>query len=181
MQNFIDQAAKNGIELSNRGICQFCGAAFQKGIYECMDHYNEGLELLDFSQSENHFYRFLSVDAHALQHPEIHGRWSNHFHLTRLYLILEKNLPWDYQKSPRLSDYLNAYKLKRPDEVFIVPLPLERGKWTSKDLSMVRSADECKVLIKKWAHEVYQSWHLNHSLISEIGNGFLVNELEKRR
>ncbi len=165
MQNFIDQAAKNGIALYDKGKCQFCGADFQRGIFECMDNYNNGLELLDFNNPENHLFRFLSVDAYALQHPEIHGRWSNHFHLTRLYLILDKNEKWDYKKSPILSDYLNEYKLNRPNEFLSVPEPLQRGNMTAKDLSKATTANECIELIKQWANEVYQAWSTNHLLM----------------
>src|SRR5690606_26241095 len=109
---------------------------------------SNGLELLDFNNSEYHLSRFLSVDAHALQHPEIHGRWSNHFHLTRLNLILDKKQHWDYKKSPRLSDYLNKYKLGRPNEVLAVPQPLERGTVTSKDLMTATTTNECVELIR---------------------------------
>jgi hypothetical protein len=143
MQDFIDQATKNGVILSDKGKCQFCGADYQKGIFDCMENYNNGLEFLDFNNSEFHLYRFLSVDAHALQHPEIHGRWSNHFHLTRLNLILVKEQKWDYKKSPLLSDYLNEYKLNRPNEFLALPKPMERGNLTAKDLSKVSTADEC--------------------------------------
>lgn len=173
MQNFIDQANKNGITLLDKGRCQFCGAEYERGIFDCMDNYNQGLELLDFNDPANHLFRFLSVDAHALQHPEIHGRWSNHFHLTRLNLILEKKQIWDYKKSPLLSDYLNAYKLRSPNEVLTVPEPLERGKITTKDLLKATTAIECVELIENWAKEVYQSWSSSHSVVSRIADGFL--------
>jgi hypothetical protein len=173
MQDFIDQARKNGITLFNKGKCQFCGANYQKGIFDCMENYNNGLELLDYNNSEHLISRFLSVDAHALQHPEIHGRWSNHFHLTRLNLILDKKIEWDYKKSPQLSDYLNEYKANRPNEFLALPKPLDRGKTTAKDLINATTADECVELIKKWANEVYFAWSSNHSLISQIADGFL--------
>lgn len=173
MQDFIDQANKNGITLFDKGSCQFCGADYQRGIYECMDNYNNGLELLDFNETRNHLFRFLSVDAHALQHPEIHGRWSNHFHLTRLNLILKKNQTWDYHKSPMLSDYLNAYKLNMPNEFLPVPNPLDRGKTTAKDLIKATTAKDCVEIINKWADEVYQSWRTSHSMVSQIADGFL--------
>lgn len=173
MQDFIDQANKNGVTLLNIGKCQFCGADYQTGIFDCMDNYNNGLELLDFNNTEHHIFRFLSVDAHALQHPEIHGRWSNHFHLTRLNLILDKKQHWDYKKSPRLSDYLNEYKLNRPDEILAIPKPLERGKITSKDLTNATTTNECIELIRKWATEVYQAWSSSHSIVSKIADGFL--------
>ncbi|TZF86083.1 hypothetical protein FW774_03215 (plasmid) [Pedobacter sp. BS3] len=179
MQDFIDQATKNGVTLSDKGKCQFCGADYQKGIFDCMDNYNNGLELLDFNNSEYHISRFLSVDAHALQHPEIHGRWSNHFHLTRLNLILDKNQHWSYKKSPLLSGYLNEYKLNRQSEFLAVPKPLERGNITAKDLTKATTANECVELIRKWANEVYYAWSLNHSLISKIADGFLKNDNSK--
>jgi hypothetical protein len=175
MQDFIDQANKNGVTLHDKGRCQFCGADFQKGIFDCMDNYNNGLQLLDFNNSGHHISRFLSVDAHALQHPEIHGRWSNHFHLIRLNLILDKKQTWDYKKSPFLSDYLNNYKLNRPNEFLAIPKPLDRGKITVKDLIKATTADECVELIKNWADEVYHSWSSSHSLVSQIAVGFLDN------
>jgi hypothetical protein len=175
MQDFIDQANKNGVALHDKGRCQCCGADYQKGIFDCMDNYNNGLQLLDFNNSEHHISRFLSVDAHALQHPEIHGRWSNHFHLTRLNLILDKKQTWDYRKSPMLSDYLNAYKINRPNEFLIIPKPLERGQITAKDLIKATTADECVALIKQWADEVYHSWSSNYSIVSQIADGFLDN------
>ncbi len=173
MQDFVDQANKNGVPLLNKGKCQFCGADYQNGIFECMDNYNNGLEMIAFSKLENHIHRFLSVDAHALQHPEIHGRWSNHFHLTRLNLIFEKEVIWDYKKSPQLSNYLNNYKLNRPNELLNIPKPLERGSITAKDLKEAKTANECEALIRKWAEEVYNAWSVNHTLVSEIAINFL--------
>jgi hypothetical protein len=173
MQDFIDQASKNGVILSNYGKCQCCGADYPDGIFGCMNHYNAGTELLDFSNPEYHHSRFLSVDAHALQHPEIHGRWSNHFHLTRLCLLLEKKTPWDYQKSPLLSAYLNDYKVGRPDEYLTPPRPMQRGNLTMKDLSDTKTAAECVEQIRQWATEVYEAWHKSHSIVRPIAEGFL--------
>lgn len=173
MQDFIDQATKNGITLLDNGRCQFCGADYSRGVFECMENYNHHSALLDFSNSEYHSARFLSVDAHALQHPEIHGRWSNHFHLTRLNLILEKKVIWDYKKSPLLSDYLNGYKLIRPDELLVSPKTSERGRITSKDLAEAKTAEECVRLVNRWASEVYSAWHSGHSVVSQIGEVFL--------
>lgn len=180
MQNFIDQANKNVVTLLDKGRCQFCGSDYQKGIFDCMDNYNNGLHLLDFNNSEHHISRFLSVDAHALQHPEIHGRWSNHFHLTRLNLILDKKQTWDYKKSPMLSDYLNAYKLNKPDEVLTIPNPLDRGKITAKDLLKSTTANECVELIKIWADEVYKAWTANHLLVSQIADRFIEKSYNRK-
>ncbi len=173
MQDFIGQAEKNGIILLNQGRCQCCGADFERGIFDCMENYNSGLNHLDFNKQEHHISRFLSVDAHALQHPEIHGRWSNHFHLTRLNLILDKNVSWDYKKSPKLSDYLNEYKLNRPNEYLSIPLPNERGSITTKDMLTVHTEQESIAMVRKWANEVYLAWSDNHNIVSEIAKGFL--------
>lgn len=181
MQDFIDQARKNGVMLFDKGRCQFCGADYQKGIFDCMDNYNNGLELLDYNNSDYHLSIFLSVDAHALQHPEIHGRWSNHFHLTRLNLIFDKKQKWDYKKSPILSNYLNEYKLKRPDEFLTIPKPLERGNLTAKDIIKATTADECVELTRKWAKEVYYAWLSNHSLVSQIADGFLYDNDNRKK
>jgi Family of unknown function (DUF5946) len=180
MQDFIDQASKNGVTLSDKGKCQFCGADYEKGIFECMDNYYNGTQLLDFNNSEHHISKFLSVDAHALQHPEIHGRWNNHFHLTRLNLILEKKVIWNYKKSPFLSDYLNGYKSSRQNEILTPPKPLKRGKITAKDLMKATTAGERVESIQKWAGEVYQAWSSHHVLISQIANGFLKKWLKPK-
>jgi hypothetical protein len=176
MQDFIDQAKKNNVTLLDKGNCQFCGAEFQKGIFECMNNYNNGLALIDFNNSENNIYRFLSVDAHALQHPEIHGRWSNHFHLTRLNLILEKRIIWDYKTSPLLSNYLNEYKINRQNEFLKPPYFSERGTITTKDFITITSTEECVELIHRWAEEVYIAWKENHLVASQIAEGFLNNK-----
>jgi hypothetical protein len=93
--------------------------------------------------------------------------------LTRLNLILDKKQTWDYKKSPLLSDYLNKYKVSRPNEFLFSPEPLARGKITAKDLTNATTEDECVELIKEWANEVYYDWYSNHSLISQIADGFL--------
>lgn len=173
MQNFFDQASKNGVSLSQKGSCQFCGGAYTNGIFECMENYNKGLGCLDLHDPLNHMSVFLSVDAHALQHPEVHGRWSNHFHLTRLDLLIDKKQDWTYKKSPLLSDYLNAYKKDRQDEVMVVPDPMKRGRLTSLDLARVTTAGECRTLVRDWAYEVYQAWQANHALVGRISLGFL--------
>jgi Family of unknown function (DUF5946) len=130
------------------------------------------MKILDFNNPIYHQVRFLSIDAHALQHSEIHGRWSNHFQLTRLNLILEKQVIWSYKKSPLLSDYLYEYKSIRPNEYLILPKPSERGNITAKDFTKIRRAEECVGLIQKWAKEVYQAWRSNHLLVSQIADGF---------
>ncbi len=87
---------KNGVTLQDTGPCQFCGADTKRGVHECLEIFNPGFQDIDYANLVNHVYRFLIIDAHTLQHPEIHGRWSNHFHLTRLHLIFKYSIKWSY-------------------------------------------------------------------------------------
>lgn len=174
MQDYTEIAAKNGVALTNEGACQFCGARTKQGIQECMEIFNLGFQGVDFTKPENHIYRFLIVDAHTLQHPEIHGRWSNHFHLSRLHLIYKYDVKWTYRLSPKLSDYLNKYKVNRQDEYLNNPPQLKRGSITSADVQKASAnAPKCKILIKNWAMEVYGAWDANHDIIDNIAIGFL--------
>lgn len=169
MQDYIEQANKNGIELLSYGKCQFCGADTAGGVHECVSLFSMGFNLIDFSKKENHISRFLSVDAHTLQHPEIHGRWNNHFHLTRLHLILKHGYKWSYETSPLLSKYLNGYKKEHEDEMLLPPEPLQRGKITTTDiLRNAATEKECMDLIHGWATEVYNAWETYHPLINKL-------------
>lgn len=174
MQDYIDLAEKNGITLLESGNCQFCGANTKRGIHECLEIFNLGFQEIDFSNNENHLFRFLIVDAHTLQHPEIHGRWVNHFHLSRLHLIFKYNIRWTYNHSPKLSDYLNKYKIIKPDEYLTPPEILKRGNITTTDIKVAAANEsQCKKLIQKWASEVYDKWSINHYRVDSIAKGFL--------
>ena len=174
MQDYIDFANKNGVRLIDEGPCQFCGAKTQRGIHECLEIFNLGFQTIDFSYSENHIYRFLIVDAHTLQHPEIHGRWNNHFHLTRLHLIFKYQVQWTYQHSPKLSDHLNQYKKQKQAEFILPPPVLQRGTITTTDvLKQSTSPEACKAIIEQWAREVYNTFDRYHSVVDEIAVGFI--------
>ncbi len=173
MQDYVDLAEKNGVVLKDSGACQFCGAETEKGIQECLEIFNLGFQSIDFSAEENHKYRFLIVDSHTLQHPEIHGRWNNHFHLTRLHLMLKYKIKWTYELSPKLSEHLNQYKKDKPDEYLLPPPVLKRGQITTTEILKVKDDElKCKILIKKWAIEVYEIWNDHHGIVDVIAKGF---------
>lgn len=180
MQDYIDFAEKNGVTLIDKGKCQFCGANTKRGIHECLEIFNLGFQNINFSKPENLIYRFLIVDAHTLQHSEIHGRWNNHFHLSRLHLIFKYNTEWNYELSPKLSDFLNKYKVNNQNEYLNPPKKLERGKITTSDFTE-RSINETEIksLIKKWALEVYSKWNTYHNVVDVIARGFINRNLEK--
>ena len=174
MQDYIELAKKNGVILVDSGKCQFCGANTKRGIHECLEIYNLDFQEIDFSIIDNHIYRFLIVDAHTLQHPEIHGRWNNHFHLTRLHLIFKFDIKWTYSLSPKLSDYLNKYKVSKQNEYLHPPKALDRGRITTTDIiEKSKSEAENKNIIRKWAKEVYEKWDTHHDVVDIIAKGFL--------
>lgn len=174
MQNYIDFANKNDIILLAEGACQFCGAQTTRGVHECVEIFNLGFQKIDYSKTENHIYRFISVDAHTLQHPELHGRWNNHFHLSRQHLIFEYEVKWSYQLSTKLSDFLNQYKKNREKEILLPPKALSRGQITTTDvLNNSRSENDCQKMIVKWGKEVYGSWKEHFRSIDKIAIGFL--------
>src|SRR4028119_899021 len=110
MQDFVTYARKHGIEIFSGGPCQFCGADVKGGVSECHGNAHRLSELLNFNSPEHYETRFLSVDAMALQHCELHGPWNNHIHLTRLFLIFQNNVSWNYSRTPQLSNIINGYK-----------------------------------------------------------------------
>ena len=110
MQDLFDYAKKSGITLQIDGCCQFCGSSVSGGVFECHANCYHIAEILDFNNPLYYKTRFLSVDAMALQHCEIHGPWNNHIHLTRLFLIFEMGIDWNYSKTPLLSAIINQYK-----------------------------------------------------------------------
>ena len=174
MQDYIDFAEKNGVTLLDHGKCQFCGANTKRGIHECLEIFSFGFPGIDFSTIGNHSYKFFIVDAHTLQHPEIHGRWNNHFHLSRLHLIFKYDTKWTYKLSTELSDCLNKYKVGKQDEYLTPPQALKRGKITTTDIiESSANLKDCKELIKKWALEVYDRWNTHHNVVDNIAREFL--------
>jgi hypothetical protein len=172
MQNLEDYAKKNGIVLQREGPCQFCGASVARGVFECHSNLHHIAAILDFNDPSCYLTRFLSVDAMALQHCELHGPWNNHIHLARLFLIFEKNIAWDYAKTPLLSNIINQYKKNKT--AFLMPPPLQqRGRITTSDLLNAYNSEDCKEIVKQWAKEVYDSFGMHHSLISSIAGVFI--------
>lgn len=170
MQDYKDFAKKNDIKLLDKGECQFCGANIDGGIAECVDMFNNSLSnVIDFYNSINHIYKILSVDAHTLQHPEIHGRWNNHLHLTRLHLIYKYKVKWSHHSTIKLSKHLNKYKQFYKNEIILPPKPFQRGLITiNQVINEPKDEEDFKEMIEKWAFGVYDSWKHHHKTIEKI-------------
>lgn len=174
MQDYIDIAHKNKVILKDSGPCQCCGAETERGIHECVEIFSLGFDLLDYAKPDNYTFRFIAVDAHTLQHPEIHGRWNNHFHLTRQHLMFHYKVQWSYQLSPKLSDCLNRYKRSHEKEFLSPPEVLKRGNMTTTDVRQnAKNESDCQAQIKKWGIEVYQAWSQHHEIVDRIAREFM--------
>jgi hypothetical protein len=169
MQDLEKLASKNGILLADYGRCQFCGSHTKKGARECYDTFHNILHRIEFNRLE----QFLIVDAHCLQHPEIHGRWNNHYHLTRLHLILKRNIKWDFKKTPLLSNILDLYKKNKDNEVIMPPPPFLRGKIVITDISDIKIKEKFNDLVRKYANEVYESYEDFHHIAMAVEDNYL--------
>ena len=167
MQDWLDFAQKNGLEIKETGRCQLCNSDVKNGIIECIDIASQITHKLDHEKGIKHMTIFLCVDAHALQHSEIHGRWNNHYHLTRLNLILKRKIIWNYKLSPILSEVIDSYKEKNINEIIS-----KRGKLTVKNVDNSISDEEYIKIVWSWAEEVYKSFEESHNKVEKISDLF---------
>lgn len=94
--------------------------------------------------------------------------------MTTLHLIFEYGIKWTYELSPKLSNYLNKYKVHKQDEYLTPPELLKRGNITTIDIKEKSTNEtECKELIKKWTLEVYDRWSFQYDIVDNIAKGFL--------
>lgn len=173
MQDYRDFAAKNGLTLEETGPCPLCGGAAERAVHECVEIFELGYGPLDLREPR---FRFHIVDAHALQHPELHGRWSNHFHLARLCLVVGDGVHWTYRDSPRLSGVLDRFKKEHPDARLVPPPRGHRGTRTAADVrAAVDDPVHCKAIIEAWAQAVHRAWRSQYSEVDAIRTGFLAD------
>ncbi|PJA39300.1 hypothetical protein CO179_05525, partial [candidate division WWE3 bacterium CG_4_9_14_3_um_filter_39_7] len=78
MHDGNDFVSGSNLHIVQTGPCQLCGALVKNGINECFElfHHTLGLTHSNASYAKSHL---ILVDAHALQHSEVHGKTSNHF------------------------------------------------------------------------------------------------------
>jgi hypothetical protein len=173
MQEWQEQAFKNNLVILAEGECQLCGAKTNKNLFECVEKTSFLTHKLNHELGIKHMTIFLCVDAHALQHSEIHGRWNNHFHLTRLNLILLEKIQWSYKFSPILSNVIDSYKIKHSDEIIITPELKRRGLTMITDVERSTSDKGYINLVNKWATDVFESFHSGHKIAQQISDLFI--------
>lgn len=168
MQDIERQARKKGVQLERQGRCQFCGSNVQGGVFECFEVFIE----MGGRVAEIGVPPFMYADAHCLQHSEVHGDWNNNLHLARQYLMLEREVVWNYSKTPLLSRVMDDYKRSRP-ESRIPALPvMDRGHLTVTDLIGLEQ-QELKLMLESWARGVYRSYERFHSIARAIGDLYI--------
>jgi hypothetical protein len=155
MQTFREFAAKNGVTLAATGPCQFCGAAVERGIEQCIDLFSN-LSGLPRNEKDYAAAHLFSVDSHTLQHPEVHGRLNNHVHLLSLCLMLERGASSAMgTRKPAVEKFLALGRDWPP----LAPPPVgQRGRITVVDVAAASPADRPQ-FARRWAEEVWQSWH----------------------
>jgi hypothetical protein len=172
MPKWVEQAAKNDLEILEDGQCQLCGSDTLHGITECVITAGKITHKISQEKGIQHMTIFLCVDAHALQHTLIHGRWNNHFHLTRLHLILQDHIQWTYDLTTLLNEVLDDYKRHHPDEVAIEADADHQPTITVIDVDASQDEEEYVTLVWQWAEQVYASFSENHAIASKLAARF---------
>lgn len=137
-------------------VCQCCGAHIAEGLKGCFELF---AALGERGYSDPRFARpyFYGVDAHALQHPEIHGKKNNAAHLLRLHWIFTTNAHDQADTVPRWwQRYLSN------NEVPVLAVPPTRGALTVVDVAAEQKPERYAALMCQWAEVVYQAWAPHH-------------------
>ena len=139
-----------------RDICQCCGASVAEGLKGCFELFAElGVRGYDDPTWDAPF--FYGVDAHALQHPEVHGKKNNAAHLLRLHWIFAHDAHAHAGTVPRWWQHYLAHSA-----IPVLEPPPNRGRLTVVEVAAAPSPAEYATLLRTWAESVYQAWGTHH-------------------
>lgn len=172
MKDWTEYAFKNNLVVQKLGKCQLCSSNTNHGVSECLEMAARVTNQIEHPLGILHGTIFLSVDAHALQHSEVHGRWNNHFHLSRLNLILRGKISWNYKMSPILSSVLDSYKMDKESEFIHPPEIGQRGRWTVTDIAQTTTDADYIKSVWKWASDVFDSYSKGHPIAFAVSDLF---------
>jgi hypothetical protein len=137
-------------------LCQCCGAPVAEGLKGCFELF-AALGARGYNDPAWTAPFFYGVDAHALQHPEVHGKKNNAAHLLRLHWIFAHDAHAQAGTVPRWwQRYLAHYAVPRLEP------PAARGALTVVDVAAAAFPEEYTVLLRAWAESVYQAWSAHH-------------------
>ena len=137
--------------------CARCDAVVPGGTVGCFALFYQ-VEAKEYTDPAYGAVNLLTVDAHALQHPEEHGVKNNAFHLIRLCWLLE------YGGDPRIGQG-PRWLQKRFDGNVNVPVlepPVRRGEVTIADVHGSSSPEEHAKRVHRWGKSVWAAWSAYH-------------------
>jgi len=138
-------------------VCLCCGADIIGGLPACVELFAE-LGALRYTDPAYAAPTLYGVDAHALQHPEIHGKKNNAAHLLRLHWLFSRGEIARVGDIPRWwHDWLND------GDIPILEPPRHRGDLTVMDVAVAHCADDFARLMEAWARSVYAAWGEHHA------------------
>lgn len=149
-----EEALKGGAPTDS---CSLCNAPVDQGVKGCFELFSE-LCARGYTDTRYGAATFYGVDAHALQHPEIHGKKNNAAHLLRLHWIFERGA---YAHSGSIPKWWQHY-LQRRDVPLLAP-PTSRGQLTVVDVASATTVQEYTDRMEEWARSVYSAWYAYHA------------------
>ena len=144
-------------------VCHCCGARIREGLKGCCEMFLD-LCSLGYSHPEYRQAVFYGVDAHALQHPEIHGKKSSAGHLLRLHWIFERG---QQARSGRVPEWWQHYLECEEIPLLEPPGVGARGDVTIADVTKADSPREYAAHVQYWAWSAYEAWRVHHDWAGE--------------
>jgi hypothetical protein len=136
-------------------ICHCCGAHVLNGVQGCFELYTE-LSVSAVAQAAPLAASTYRVNAHALQHPEIHGKTNNAAHLLWLCWLFEFDGDASVPGGPPW------WRRAGRGDVPMLVAPEVRGGLTVVDVAQATSPEEHLRLAERWARAVYGAWQAHH-------------------
>jgi hypothetical protein len=141
------------------GRCQCCGATIHNGVQGCFEVFGD-IMARGYTDPVYGAATDYCVDAHALQHPEIHGKKNNAAHILRLCWMLEHEGATRGSTIPR---WWQQYLAR--EQVPLLDPPVQRGALTVTDLQHAVNAAEHLQLARRWAEAVWAAWSPHHAWV----------------
>lgn len=165
MQTIERYAEKSGVVLKKEGSCQFCGSEVAGGVYECFEVFQQYVGETANPNDIRSGVQLIIVDAHALQHSEVHGVRNNNYHLLRLLGI------YRYGTSARIganNAFLSPILDPKADVPHLdSPQIGNRGRATITDVVSVQNINDSVDVIRSWGKDVLDAWEKYESWANE--------------
>jgi hypothetical protein len=161
--------------MENQTVCPDCKAslasatgpthAYLGGNAACWKVYGE---LLAKEYSDPFYMKVhrLTVDTYAAQHPgqnSPRAAQSVTIHLLALYLIFEKQMPFDF-----VTQMLGKAVEKKKRDFRWLPPPSSLGALTVADVAIAKTAEEHQEKVYDWANSVWAAWQVHHNEIQRL-------------